>query len=111
MASKNDFGKYTGFFYPPGGHIDNGENIRDALIREIREELGVEIKPLAKIAQTSGDTGQITYWWKCDKLDNDRFIVQSGEVKSIKWFTKNEINNTKNIWPATKNFFKEYISP
>jgi len=33
VNSKKDFGKYTGFYYPPGGHVEDGENIEQALIR------------------------------------------------------------------------------
>lgn len=29
----------------PGGHIDTGETIKEAVIREAREEVGIEIKP------------------------------------------------------------------
>ena len=34
--------KGGGSSYLPGGHIDFGETAREALVREIREELGVE---------------------------------------------------------------------
>ncbi|MFO0703972.1 MAG: NUDIX domain-containing protein [Patescibacteria group bacterium] len=36
---KKDFGKYTGFLQPVGGHVESGENEKDALRREIHVEL------------------------------------------------------------------------
>ena len=28
MKSKRNFGKYTGYYYPPGGHLENDEDER-----------------------------------------------------------------------------------
>ncbi len=39
VSSKKDFGEFTGFYYPPGGHLEEGENFTDCLIREMKEEL------------------------------------------------------------------------
>ncbi len=37
-------GKADDYYYLPGGHVEFGELIEDALKREIMEELGVEVK-------------------------------------------------------------------
>lgn len=36
--------KYDLFYAFPGGHLDDGENFEDACIRELYEELGVNVK-------------------------------------------------------------------
>lgn len=78
-----------GHWHVPGGHMEEGENIIDALIREMDEEIGITIEPydveLAHAVQDNG-TGEgrmqmfftITTWSgeienkepdKCEKLD------------------------------------------
>ena len=36
---------WTGYYALPAGHIDEGETQYDALVREAKEELGIEINP------------------------------------------------------------------
>lgn len=108
VASNNDFGKYTHFYYPPGGHVEEGEEIKEALVREIEEELGVTCTPLEEIAVTEGDVAHSTvHWWRCS-LGDTEFTIQTDELFDVKFCTQNEMNSM-NIWPATKQFFDTYI--
>jgi 8-oxo-dGTP pyrophosphatase MutT (NUDIX family) len=109
ISSKKDFGKYTGFYYPPGGHLEENEDEKTALIREINEELGIKVNPLNKIAETPGDVkNQITHWWMCD-ADIVSFHLETKELSGLYWITKGKILNHKKVWPATKSFFNKYI--
>ena len=109
-SSKRDFGEYTGFYYPPGGHLEKGEDEKTSLIREINEELSVEVTPTEKVTQTPGDVeNQITHWWKCDVKNYD-FTLDEKEISKIDWFTRKEILKHQKVWPATKKFFEQYIS-
>jgi len=42
--------KWKGVYVPPGGHIEIGETMEEALKREGREEVGLEIKNIRFIA-------------------------------------------------------------
>ena len=112
ITAKKDFGKFTGLFYPCGGHVEDGETIKEALIREVKEELGIQIIPINQISQTGSDIAdQVTYWWECQKIPSDtKLIIDSNEVASVGWFKKEEILNNKDIfWPTTYNFFFKYF--
>lgn len=109
MASKKDFGEHTGFYYPPGGHLEEGEDEATALVREIKEELGVDCVPVEEITQTPGDVkSQITHWWSCSCPDHN-FMYQEEEVADVRWFSEEELKDEKKIWPATRKFFEEFV--
>ena len=91
VKSKKDFGEFTGCWYPPGRHTEKGENERQTLIREIKEELNLKIKPVKKITETLGDTkNRVTSWWICRFLagDLENFKINQTEIPNAGWFTK-----------------------
>ena len=108
ISSKKSFGKYSGYYYPPGGHLEGDESQEMALIREIREELGISVIPQKMIAETDSDVkDQTTYWWECE-IDSYDFKIDEKEIKDARFFTLEEMKNI-DIWPATKSFFEKYI--
>lgn len=46
LVRRCDTGFEDGNYGPVGGHLDGGESIKQAAIRECREEIGVEIDPV-----------------------------------------------------------------
>jgi 8-oxo-dGTP pyrophosphatase MutT (NUDIX family) len=111
ISSTRDFGEYSGFYYPPGGHIGVNEDEKTALVREIREELDASVTPIDRVITTKGDIkDQITHWWTCETSEKFSPTIDTDEIENFGWFSKKEIINSDKVWPATKSFFKEYIS-
>jgi 8-oxo-dGTP diphosphatase len=55
MAQRPDGKPYAGYWEFPGGKVESGEAIHDALLREFHEELGIKI-----------DGGSVQPWCCCD---------------------------------------------
>lgn len=91
--------KYTGGLVFPGGHIESGESLLNSVIREMKEETGLDIKN----PQPCGFKD-----WILD--DGTRYLVLlyktnqfSGELKSsdegrVYWLDRKEISNANLIW-------------
>lgn len=108
VSARKDFGEFTGAYYPPGGHVEDGENEGEALAREIQEELGLKAAVKEKIAETPGDVAdQTTHWYACE-IDDAPMKIDEQELASWGWFTQRQMEELK-LWPATKNFFNSYI--
>lgn len=46
----------------PGGDLDFGEDVKDGIVREIREEAGLEVQELAVIDAISGFNDKKEFW-------------------------------------------------
>tara|TARA_Y100000310_G_C20703671_1_gene832477 strand:- start:12207 stop:12635 length:429 start_codon:yes stop_codon:yes gene_type:complete len=81
------------------GHVDDGEEIEDALIREVREESGLDVKSKKLILEielednwcVKGATNHYWYVFRCDV--SGRTKKKDDEVKSIGWYSKKEIKD------------------
>jgi 8-oxo-dGTP pyrophosphatase MutT (NUDIX family) len=51
----------AGYWSLPAGAIDPGESPREAVVRETREETGLEVRPVAVLDALGGEAFRITY--------------------------------------------------
>lgn len=101
---KNKEGKYLiqktshekgGLYSSTGGHVLYNETSKDAIIREIKEELGIEVKD--EELEYVGDIllgipfADIFYLEK--DIDINKLSLQKEEVDSVSYMTEDEIYN------------------
>ena len=91
---KND-SKLGGFWEFPGGKIEPDESPKEALIREINEELEAEIEIHEEVCTTTYDydfaTVKLTTF-RCTML-NDQIVLN--DHQDIKWLALSEINSVE----------------
>lgn len=95
FATARGYGEFQGQWEFPGGKIEEGETPRQALIREIKEELDMEIQVYDLI-----DT--IEYNYPDFHLSMDCFWCEAvtekpvlKEAESARWLSKDELNSVQ----------------
>ncbi|NQZ65657.1 MAG: (deoxy)nucleoside triphosphate pyrophosphohydrolase [Mycoplasmatales bacterium] len=74
----------------PGGKIEKGEEISEAIIREIKEELDVEIKAKNIVHKTNYEYPSFNIeltFVECELIDNEKNIKLNVH-KNLKWLNK-----------------------
>ena len=71
----------------PGGGIEGNEADEEALVREIREELGVEVRPVKPLWRSVTPWQVDLSWWLADLDDPEGLRPNPAEVQSVCWVT------------------------
>ncbi|HXZ16190.1 MAG TPA: (deoxy)nucleoside triphosphate pyrophosphohydrolase [Roseiarcus sp.] len=79
----------------PGGKIDAGERPEDALIRELKEELGIAVKaaclaPLTFASHTYADVHLLMPLYVCRRWEG---FVQPLDGQALKWVRSKDLRN------------------
>ena len=99
-----------GRFAFTGGHAKTGENSIQAIITEVKEELGLDIAPTElKLFYSDKDEDCFfdLYYVKKD-FDINSLILQKEEVESVCWLSIDEINSLMNEDKFFKNHYEEF---
>ena len=106
-------GDWTGYTFP-GGHIEPGESIVDAVIREVKEETGLTIlnPKLCGIKQFPLDEGgrYLVFLFRADEFTGELCSSEEGQMK---WFRKDEldeVNLASGFYETIQVMFDEKIN-
>jgi 8-oxo-dGTP diphosphatase len=105
FATQRGYGEFKGFWEFPGGKIEAGESPQQALIREIKEELDVNIEVGELIDTVEYDYPQFhltMHCFICTILSGDLVLK---EHEASKWLTK-DILDSVNWLPADKDLIE-----
>jgi 8-oxo-dGTP diphosphatase len=76
----------------PGGHVEDGETPEQCIVREMREEMGIELKGFQLFSSIEFDDRIEYTFWKSENLDIDSIRLTEGQ--RLKWFTQEEVYKT-----------------
>ena len=103
----------NGLYATTGGHPKSGEDSIQGIITEVKEEIGLDIKPEDLVLYYGGrsESSRVffdDYYVKMDIDDIDKLKLQEEEVESLHWFSAEEIHELMKEEKFFKNHYEEF---
>ena len=99
LATKRGYGEFINMWEFPGGKIESGETKEQALVREIKEELNIEISVDKFAIDIEYQYPNFYLFMSCFMCSIKEGSIELLEHNDGKWITKEELN-TLNWLPA-----------
>ena len=112
LATKRSYGEFKGGWEFPGGKIEEGEDKKTALIREIKEELNANIEIDSYFATIDYTYPNFHMIMDCYICNIDDFVINEEIHDEAKWLTKDELDSVNWLAADEKivNKLKIYLS-
>ncbi|MEV6104386.1 NUDIX domain-containing protein [Streptomyces sp. NPDC051940] len=99
----------SGYWAPLSGTIEPGERQEETLVREVREEVGLEVTPGAKVWECPTDDGRyVLHWWTAD-IVSGTLTPDRGEVSEVRWVTAAEYLQLEPTFEGDRPFFERVL--
>ncbi len=99
----------SGYWAPLSGKVEPGESQAEALVREVREEVGLKVSPLEKVWESETDDRRFRlHWWTADVHEGE-VVMQPGEVGNARWVTVGEFLALEPTFAEDREFFERVL--
>jgi len=103
---------YPNMWDVPGGHVEDDETPEDCIIREMREEMDLELHDFQLFCKKEFDDRVEYTYWKRANLEISEIELMEGQ--RLKWFSREEAAHTELAYgfnEIVEEFFKKTNCP
>ncbi|MGB7343836.1 MAG: NUDIX domain-containing protein [Pirellulaceae bacterium] len=88
----------------PGGGIEVGETEVEALVREMQEELAIDVTPVRRCWRSVTSWGTNLAWWLAELEPSIQPVANPAEVAEVHWMTPDQIRTADGMLASLPAF-------
>lgn len=113
LMRRNGTGFFDGLYSLPGGHLEPGESVLQAAVRELREETGLIVArsdlELIGVVHRNSDTSRIDFFARALKWHGQAEILEPGKCDRMAWFAHDDLPEA--LVPYVRTALEQPVSP
>jgi 8-oxo-dGTP pyrophosphatase MutT (NUDIX family) len=102
-----------GYWTPLSGRVEPGESQAEALVREVREEVGLGVTPVAKVWECDTHDGSFRLYWWTARLTaggpGHELVLDPAEVAEARWLRPAEFRRLAPTFAGDHEFFDQVL--
>ena len=95
LARRIQTGYMDGHYSVPAGHLDGGETVRQAAVREGREEIGLELSPedisFDCVLHRFEDEERVDFFVRVGRWNGEPVNCEPDKCDDLRWFKLNQL--------------------
>lgn len=95
FATQRGYGEFKDYWEFPGGKVEEGESLEEALRREIMEELGVEIRIAEELGTVEYDYPRFHLVLHCFICSLGEGHIELREHEAARWLALDELRSVR----------------
>jgi len=109
VIQRGPLARLPGYWAPLSGKLEPGETQETALIREVHEEVGLKVSPVAKVWESQTDDGTFRLHWWTAEAEEGEVVMHPGEVSDARWVTPQEFSQLQPVFATDRVFFNRLL--
>ncbi len=99
-----------GYWCPVSGRIEPGETPQEAVRREVREEVGLLVRPVRVVGEfdTHDGSAVIQWWWV--EIEAGEAHLANDEHTELRWLTPGDMGFLDKVFPADIALFRGLVA-